>query len=83
MPLYSDPEGDTITITINEHLMTGLPSFINLAAQTFTIHPVLATEVGTHQIDVTLSDSFNSVLTSFNIIVIANRPPLFSQTLSD
>jgi hypothetical protein len=83
LPLYSDPEGDTITITINEHLMTGLPSFVNLATQTFTIHPFLASEVGTHQIDVTLSDSFNSVLNSFNIVVIANRPPSFLQTLTD
>ena len=50
LPLYSDEDGDVVTLTV----VTTLPSFITFSAaiETFTFNPTLISEVGTHTITV-------------------------------
>ena len=78
LPSYSDPEGNTVTLTTVEQGQSTLPSFVTFdsATSTYTINPTSSALIGTTiTISVTLSDTVLSSTYTFTITVPANTAP--------
>jgi hypothetical protein len=77
-PSISDPDnGDTVTISAVINKATGTkPSFIMIATDqlSFTVNPKLMSQVGTHTIDVSITDTKATVKSSFNLTVEGIKP---------
>jgi len=79
LPEYSDPEAqptilDSITLSSGE----ALPSFIVNSGNTLIISPTLNSQAGLYNLEITLSDGFNLVTSTFTITVSPNLPPAFA-----
>ena len=74
LPAAVDPEGATVIITLSSPAL-----FISLSGTNIIMTPSLSliTDIGTFLVTLTLSDGFNIVTVTFNVVV-ANLPPAFS-----
>jgi hypothetical protein len=78
LPIISDGDRDTVTLTTFESGSTTLPSFIVFNNPTYTFSPTQFSEVGVHTISVWLDDGFfgSPVKDSFTVTVTNSAPYL-------
>ena len=78
-PSMSDPDpGDTVTISAvsNQATPPTQPSFVVIATdkRSFTVNPTSMSQVGTHTIDVSITDNKETVKSSFTLTVTNQAP---------
>ncbi|TNV87950.1 hypothetical protein FGO68_gene895 [Halteria grandinella] len=83
LPPYSDPDGTACTISVKKifgSVRSSLPTFITFADDQFVISPgqYEFTSIGTHQIEVNLTDTTNQLTQRYFSVVISNQSPFFS-----
>lgn len=82
LPAATDPDSSPgpLTLTTFVHGTASFPSFVSFIGSTYIFQPTSATDVGTYQIDVVLTDTDVTVIYSFNLIVTpySNNPPILS-----
>lgn len=81
MPSIVDPDSTTITVATSEKLKTTLPVFATFSGSTYSFNPVLATPLGTYNLDITLGDGLNSLNYTLAVTVVVNQPPIFNAPL--
>ncbi|TNV87953.1 hypothetical protein FGO68_gene456 [Halteria grandinella] len=85
LPAYSDPDGTICSLTVLTKIGTAyspLPSFIIFADNKFIINPgqYEFTAIGTHCIEVNLTDASNQLTKSQFYVVISNQAPFFASS---
>lgn len=81
VPLYSDPDGDIVTISVQEGSGGTLPSWIQLknANTLLEAAPTAFADINTHSFKIVLTTNQHIVLFPFTIIV-TNTAPVFTVT---
>ena len=71
LPSITNPDSDSLLITaLLSTSLSPLPSYISLSGTLFTFFTTNTADLGSYDITITITTPYNSVTTSFNVVIV-------------